>query len=323
LAQIGDKLRDHLLSAAQNGNGVIDTACPECGPGRRSPVNQKRKVLRIWMDDGFIRCGCARCGVTGWVHDGESSRLSRRPIAKKAEPDEKSGVPAFLWSRSQPLAGSLAETYLRSRGCYVPSPSLRFLPARGEHYPAMISRFGTGGEVVAVHLTKLAVDGRGKADTEKQKIMLGHGSVGQPIVVHENEDRSELFISEGIEDAASVAVSTGWNARAAGAAVRIPAVVASGWGGPIYIAVDDDEAGRRALTKARATHADIVPVNFAMVCGAGLDANKVLQRYGADVVLAAIEWCEAQERARRGEIGYEAMCAAMARASAVFAELAK
>jgi hypothetical protein len=28
--------------------GVADVPCPSCGPDRRSPANQRRKVLRVW-----------------------------------------------------------------------------------------------------------------------------------------------------------------------------------------------------------------------------------------------------------------------------------
>jgi hypothetical protein len=328
-SKLSDGLREHLLAVAKAGCGVIDTSCPDCGPGRRNPLNRKREVLRIWVEDGFVTCACARCGVTGWLRDGNEGRTRRGTLPKPPTRKPVSAVPVFLWSRSLPLENSPAETYLRSRGCYLPSPSLRFLPGRkdeargSEYYPAMIARFGTG-DVLAVHLTKLLPNGSGKADVEKQKIMLGHGSVGQPIVVHENDSGAELFVTEGIEDAASVALATGWTSWAAGAAARIPAVLSGKRGfGPVYLGVDDDDAGKRALEKSRQDGMDIIPVNFAKVLGVSgkLDANKVMKEHGPDAVIAAIEWCEAQERARRGDIGYDAMCAAFARARTVIESL--
>ena len=42
-----DELR-HLVG----GRGQVDAACPRCGPGRKSPHNRTRKVLRIWDDGG-------------------------------------------------------------------------------------------------------------------------------------------------------------------------------------------------------------------------------------------------------------------------------
>ena len=79
----------------------------------------------------------------------------------------------------------------------------------------MITRFGGVGPATGIHLTRLRADGTGKADVEKPKIMLGP-SQGEPIIVHDNPERLDLFISEGIEDAASIAVATGSTCWAAG-----------------------------------------------------------------------------------------------------------
>ena len=54
--------------------------------------------------------------------------------------------------------------------------------------------------------------------------MLGP-SQGEPIIVHDNPERLDLFISEGIGDAASIAVATGSTCWAAGSAGRIAALM--------------------------------------------------------------------------------------------------
>lgn len=115
------------------------------------------------------------------------------------------------------------------RPCLIDAAALRFMPARGDHPPAMISRFGDAARPTGVHLTKIKPDGSGKAGTDKDKIMIG-ASQGQPIIVADNPDREELIIAEGIEDAASLALVTGWSAWAAGSAGRIAHVVAAGCG---------------------------------------------------------------------------------------------
>ena len=47
---------------------ITDVPCPLCGPGRRSPANRKRKVLRIWRTEhGFASYCCARCGASGYA----------------------------------------------------------------------------------------------------------------------------------------------------------------------------------------------------------------------------------------------------------------
>jgi hypothetical protein len=113
--------------------------------------------------------------------------------------------------------------------------TLGFLPARGEHGPAMIAAFGIAYEpepglleiadiaVRGVHITRLAADGSGKAGTERDKIMLG-SSIGYPIVLAPPNDLFGLTIAEGIEDALSLHQATGLGAWAAGAASRLPAL---------------------------------------------------------------------------------------------------
>jgi hypothetical protein len=52
------------LAALAGGRfGVVDVACPLCGPERRHAVNSRRKVMRIWRDDPrFATYHCAvRC----------------------------------------------------------------------------------------------------------------------------------------------------------------------------------------------------------------------------------------------------------------------
>jgi hypothetical protein len=58
------------------------------------------------------------------------------------------GKAQWLWAKRQPIAGSIAETYLRSaRGYGGPLPAtLGFLPSRGDHPPAMIAAFGMATE---------------------------------------------------------------------------------------------------------------------------------------------------------------------------------
>ena len=214
-----------LRTLTMGGVGITDIACPICGPERRSPANRIRKVLRIWDDGVLITYKCARCNISGWAKDAQSA--GTRPQPRPAAPPgrDRKELASFLWTRASPLAASLAETYLRARMCFIASVNLRCLPARGSHPAAMIARFGTG-DVTGIHLTKLNSQGSSKAGTDRDKIMIGE-SVGQPIVVQDNPDHGELIVAEGIEDAATLALITGWTAWAAGSAGRIPAVISS------------------------------------------------------------------------------------------------
>jgi hypothetical protein len=232
--------------------GVIDVACPICGPERRSPINRRRKVLRVWrLESSFATYHCARCGEGGYVRNDyakpqiDRAEFERRLAAARAEAAERECLSAaerlakalWLWRQRQPIAGSIAETYLREARGYrgtIPA-TLGFLPARGEHGPAMIAAFGMAYEpepglleiadiaVRGVHITRLAADGLSKAGTERDKIMLG-SSIGYPIVLAPPNDLLGLAIAEGIEDALSLHQATGLGAWAAGAASRLPAL---------------------------------------------------------------------------------------------------
>jgi hypothetical protein len=143
-----------------------------------------------------------------------SGRLeSQRPhsAAQKAAPAalqleegwKRLELAQWLWQRSQPIVGTLAERYLRgARKIDGDFPAtLRFLPASGQHPPAMIAAFGIPDEpepgllriemaaIRGVHLTKLRADGLGRTD----KIMIGRGH-SLPIVVAPVNDGLGLAI---------------------------------------------------------------------------------------------------------------------------------
>lgn len=302
------------------GKAVADAPCPLCGPDCRSPANRRRTVLRIWDDgSGFLTYSCARCPASGWARDDRVATTAASRPPRKIEPEnDRSELARFLWEKSLPVRGTLAETYLRSRGCFVDETNLRFLAARGEHPPAMIARFGSAA-LAGVHLTRLAADGSAKAGTDKDKIMLGQ-SMGQPIILVDNQDRGELLIAEGIEDALSLSEVTGWSAWAAGSASRIPSVLAKAHASQrIYLAVDDDPAGRRALSAGRQARPDLVALRLGHVLGSGerMDANKALQTLGPQALLAAIEWCDAQAQFAHRSIGFSHLQDILRRSGAV------
>jgi DNA-directed RNA polymerase subunit RPC12/RpoP len=259
-----------LLDLVGDRLGMHDLACPSCGPSRRSAKNRTRAVLRVWQEvPGFITYSCARCGARGYTRaSGAEKTACPAPAVKRPEWQPKSDAAAiarrdkarWLWSQRQPIRGTLAEIYLREARHYGgPLPgSLGFLPKRAEHPPAMIAAFGLAEEiepgfisvpaaaVAGVHLTRLAPDGRAKAGTETDKIMIG-APLGSPIVLAAPNELNGLAITEGIEDALSVYEATGLGAWAAGAASFLPALAAAvpEWIECITILVDDDDAGRR------------------------------------------------------------------------------
>jgi hypothetical protein len=195
----------------------------------------------------------------------------------------------MLWSRSIPLEGSLAERYLRSRDCYVASSSIRFLPATGSYPPTMIAKFGLSKHTQAVHLTRLKADGTGKAGTDKDKIILGP-TEGKPIVVQRGT-RSSLVMTEGIEDAASLALCRGWTTWSAGSSSMVPKTVtfASSFS-HVFFAVDPDKAGEEALIRALKIRPDLVAIRLSELTGtASLDANKALMTLGVKALSQVID----------------------------------
>jgi hypothetical protein len=255
--------------------GTFDVACPLCGPTKRRPTSQRKPVLRVWrLEQGFATYHCARCGEGGYVRDDYAkpqinrAEFERRLAAARAEAAERERSSAAerlskalrLWKSRKPIAGSIAETYLRkARGYRGALPAtLGYLAPRGEHGPAMIAAFGMAYEpepglleiadaqVRGVHITRLAADGSGKAGTARDKIMLG-SSTGFPIVLAPPNDLLGLAITEGIEDSLSVHDDTGLGAWAAGSASRLPALIdiVPQYIEAVTLLVDDDEVGRR------------------------------------------------------------------------------
>jgi hypothetical protein len=238
--------------------GTYDVACPLCGPGRRTESNRRRRVLRIWYPSrGFMTYACARCGVHGYARTNEAVRSFSASLPDRRL--ERQTAPPPSNKAKRPIEGTPAETYLRKARAYGgPMPAtLGFLAPRGEYPAAMIAAFGAVSEpepsivcisddaVTGVHLTRLAPDGRQKAGTETDKMMIG-SPLGSPLVLAAPGDLGGLVIAEGIEDALSVHEATGLGAWAAGAATFMPSLAAAvpAWIECVTILVDDDRPGR-------------------------------------------------------------------------------
>ena len=254
--------------------GTFDVPCPLCGPFKRSVRGQRKPVLRVYrIEQGFAGFHCVRCDEKGSALNRNGSPPDPEKIAAaRAQAIERDrtlkakrlSLARWLWSKRQPIAGSIAESYLRSARGYGGSipETLGFLPARGEHPPAMIAAFGLAHEVEpgviatadkavsGVHLTRLLPDGSGKAvfddPDENAKIMIGL-SVGSPIVLAPPNDLLGMAITEGIEDGLSVHEATGLGIWAAGSSARMPPLAAAlpAWIDCVTVVADDDRDGRR------------------------------------------------------------------------------
>jgi hypothetical protein len=191
-------------------------------------------------------------------------------VPKKAKaPGGTPAAAARLFAASVPVAGTLADTYLRSRGITQGGTmsALRFHPkcwhrdegqTRSIPRPALIAAVTDGaGALQGVHRTWLAPDGQGKAAVETQRRAMGH-LLGNAVRLTPLEDI--LVIGEGIETMLSLSEAASglpvWAALSSGhlGAVQLPKGLQR-----LYIAIDRDPAGQRAAERlsARATEVGI------------------------------------------------------------------
>jgi hypothetical protein len=146
--------------------------------------------------------------------DSGPKRKTRAEIEaeQKASEEQREGKRKRAWSfwkQCQPAAGTLAETYLRSRGLFLPQGSvIRFHPSTWHPYanaahPAMcaVVQHATTGKFLGVHRTFLSADGRRKADVDPARLVIGLQKEGA-IMLNDAAGGWHGF-AEGIETALS------------------------------------------------------------------------------------------------------------------------
>ena len=196
--------------------------------------------------------------------------VSPRP-SKPKTPTGSREAAARLFAAAVPVAGTLAETYLRARSITRPvsSSALRFHPkcwhrdegqTRSLPRPALIAAVTDGaGRCQGAHRTWLAPDGQDKASVQVQRRAMGH------LLTHAvrlTPASDILVLGEGIETLLSIREAAPglpvWAALSAGhlGAVDLPQGLER-----LYIALDRDPAGQRAAERltARAKDLGITP----------------------------------------------------------------
>lgn len=265
--------------------------CPVCQPERRRGQNA------LTLADGacglLAHCKRAGCGfldilaATG-VRSGDYTppdpvTIARREAEAKAEAQRKAEQARRLWREAQPIAGTVAEAYLRGRGITCPlSLSLRYHPeawhgATARRWPALVALV-EGGDGFALHRTYLRSDGAGKADIDPAKAMLGGVSGG---AVRLSCGPGRLVVGEGIESSLSLLCgllrgpATVWAALSTSSlrGLRLPPQP-----GRLTVAVDGDAPGREA-GHALAERACALGWQVGTIDpGDGLDFNDILTR---------------------------------------------
>lgn len=177
----------------------------------------------------------------------EAEKRAQR-AAKEATLAEKRAIARRLIEDTKPIAGTLAETYLRSRGIET-SPALRFhhntpfTPYKPDdrRWPAMVGEItDTDGEVIGAHLTFLKRDGSGKAPCDPQRKVIG-SQKGGAIWLH--PPGRNIVIAEGIETALSAARRCGLPAVAAISAGNLAAFTPPDGVAGVLVAFDRDPHG--------------------------------------------------------------------------------
>lgn len=235
------------------GLGDHRIACPRCDKGARDDA------LSVTVrTDGFV-WNCFRCGWRG-ADARETSAptfTARAPAAPKPARRRGLAPPALArWESAERLAGTLADIYLRTRRCYMPplDGALRFLPEclhwpTQTRHPAMVALVtdAISSDPLSLHFTFLRPDGRGKADIEKQKLLLPGHEIGGGVIRLWPDDcvTTGLGIAEGIETALSAGhlFRPMWATVDAGHMAKFPVLPGIE---SLSIFVDADDAGRSA-----------------------------------------------------------------------------
>ena len=221
---------------------------------------------------------------------------SKQPALTPA-PTGSSEAARRLFAMSQPITGTIAETYLRKRGittlhgtgnlCFHPRCYYRpdeYSPI--ETWPALIAAVtDLSGRITGAHRTWLAPDGSCKApiDTQRKAMgdLLGHA-------VRFGISGEVMAAGEGIESVLSVReVVPGMATAAALSAAHLAAILFPDTLRRLYIVRDHDPAGdgaTAALTE-RAHAAGIEAITLSPIFG---DFNEDLRRLAIDALRANV-----------------------------------
>ncbi|WP_206533413.1 MULTISPECIES: toprim domain-containing protein [unclassified Mesorhizobium] len=237
----------------------------------------------------------------------EPERRSSRPGATTV-PTGSPEASRRLFAMSQPIPGTLVESYLRGRGITIlhGTGSLRFHPrcyyrpedhGPTETWPAMIAAVtDLSGHLTGAHRTWLDPDGNGKAplDTPRRAMgdLLGHA-------VRFGIAGSVMAAGEGIETTLSLRCALPDMAMAAAlSAAHLGAILFPPTLHRLYVIRDNDPAGDsardRLAERARAAGIEAIVLSPELE-----DFNDDLRHFGLDALRAAIaEQLVRQDRLR-------------------------
>ncbi len=265
------------LGGARRVSGGWVARCPCPGHGRGRGDRTPSLSIRDSVDDRILVHCHAGCGQDDVIDSLRNRGLWTAPdnrrdrpaqvaqtahvpevaqLAQLAQRTDATKAALDIWRGGVDVRGTLAATYLRSRGYDGPiPPTLRFSPnlrhPDGSYYPAMIAAVARvpDRKVVAIHRTYLRADGRAKADANPAKASLGPVGRGAVRLAQVGE---HLAIAEGIETALAILTATGiptWAALSAGGikGLDLPALPLAS---EVWIGADNDPVGTDAAHAA-------------------------------------------------------------------------
>ncbi len=206
-----------------------------------------------------------------------------------------------LFAMSRPIRGTVVETYLRTRGIadLRDCTSLRFHPRcyyRGDEadpadaahdtWPALIAAAtDPAGAITGVHRTWLAPSGQTKAPVSTPRRSMGLIN-GQGVRI--GAAHGIVAVGEGLETMLSLRVALpDLPVIAAGSANHLDALLLSDGLRRLYVAEDDDPAGRRA-TASVMTRAEAAGIEAIRLAPARGDFNDDLRQLGREALHAAL-----------------------------------
>ena len=213
-----------------------------------------------------------------------------------------------LVAMSQPITGTLVETYLRHRsiGDLEKTSALHFHPScyyrpdddgPTEQWPAMIAAVtDLKGRVTGAHRTWLSLDGFGKApiDTQRKSMgdLLGHaarfGIAGDVMAAGEGIE-TILSVRQVLPTMAMASALSGAHL----AAILFPETLRR-----LYIVRDNDPAGD-AAENSLAQRADAAGIEAMVLSPVHKDFNDDLQHFGIDALRSALRMQLAPQDAAR------------------------
>jgi len=247
------------------------------------------------------------CGLADFSQVADEARRFLRLPRRDPDPEPRLRTPSAptgssesarrLFAMSQPIAGTIVESYLRGRGIAAlhGAGSLRFHPccyyrpdpySPTETWPAMIAAVSDlAGQIVGAHRTWLDPSGRGKAPVDTPRRAMGH-LLGNAVRFDVAND--VMAAGEGIETMLSLrcvmpSIPTVAALSAAHlSAIRFPATLRR-----LYIVRDDDPAGDGAMASLidRANEAGIEALCLSPALE---DFNEDLRTLGIDALRAAV-----------------------------------